>query len=87
MRRFFFCASKNKRSATERAKNAHHSSQSDGGLYGIEREKTIFYTYILRSISQLEQRYIGRDKVISFLDPGGMLSPSGVRSCRKSGLQ
>ena len=34
-------------------------SSCDGGLYGIEREKTMFYTYILRSISHPEQRYIG----------------------------
>ena len=54
---FFVC--KNKRSATERAKDALHSSQSDGGLYGIEREKTMFYTYILRSLSHPDQRYIG----------------------------
>jgi hypothetical protein len=54
-----FFAWKNKRSETERAKDALHSSQSDGGLYGIEREKTMFYTYILRSLSHPDQRYIG----------------------------
>jgi len=33
---FYFCASKNKRSATERAKDALHSSESGGGLCGCE---------------------------------------------------
>ena len=47
----FFCPGKNKRSVTERAKDALHSSQSDGGLYGTDQEKNMFYTYILRSIS------------------------------------
>ena len=63
---FFAC--KNKRSATERAKDAWkfilHSfsgggSLGDGGLYGTEQEKNMFYTYILRSIAHPEQRYIG----------------------------
>ena len=54
----FFCASKNKRSETERAKDALHSL-GDGGLCGTEQEKNMFYTYILRSISHPEQRYIG----------------------------
>ena len=58
IRRFFLLA-KNKRSETERAKDVLHSSQSDGGLYGTEQEKNMFYTYILRSISHPEQRYIG----------------------------
>jgi len=42
----------------ERAKDALQSL-GDGGLYGTEQEKNMFYTYILRSISQPEQRYIG----------------------------
>ena len=57
MRRFFFRKQK-KRSATERAKDALQSL-GDGGLYGPEQEKNMFYTYILRSISHPEQRYIG----------------------------
>ena len=56
--RSFFLPAKNKRSETECAKDALHSSQSDGGLYGTEQEKNMFYTYILRSISHPEQRYI-----------------------------
>ena len=66
--RRFFCLQKNKRSKTERAKDARNfilrsfnegGSKSDGGLYGTEQEKNMFYTYILRSISHPEQRYIG----------------------------
>jgi len=53
---FFVC--KNKRSETERAKDALQSL-GDGGLYGTEQEKNMFYTYILCSLSQPEQRYIG----------------------------
>jgi len=41
-----------------RENHALHSF-SDGGLYGTEQEKNMFYTYILRSISHPEQRYIG----------------------------
>ena len=64
----FFCPGKNERSETERAKDARNfilrsfnegGSKSDGGLYGTEQEKNMFYTYILRSISHPEQRYIG----------------------------
>jgi len=54
----FFCPGKNERSKTERAKDALHSL-GDGGLYGTEQEKNMFYTYILRSLSHTEQRYIG----------------------------
>ena len=48
IRRFFLLA-KNKRNVTERAKDALHSL-GDGGLYGTDQEKNMFYTYILRSI-------------------------------------
>ena len=54
----FFLLAKNERSGTERAKDALQSL-GDGGLYGTEQEKNMFYTYILRSISHPEQRYIG----------------------------
>ena len=37
--RRFFCLGKNKRSATERAKDALHSSQSDGGLKATYDQK------------------------------------------------
>ena len=57
MRRFFLLA-KNKRSATERAKDALQSL-GDGGLTAENWRNRMFYTYILRSISQPEQRYIG----------------------------
>jgi len=63
---FFAC--KNKRSATERAKDAWKfilnsfsggGSLGDGGLTAENWRNRMFYTYILRSISQPEQRYIG----------------------------
>ena len=54
---FFAC--KNERSVTERAKDALHSSESSGGLTAENGRNRMFYTYILRSLSQPEQRYIG----------------------------
>ena len=67
MRRFFLPA-KIKRSETERAKDAWKfilnsfsggGSLGDGGLTAENWRNRMFYTYILRSISHPEQRYIG----------------------------
>ena len=57
----FFLLAKNKRSETERAKDALHSF-SDGGQSRQENRKgstDMFYTYIIRSINHPSQRYIG----------------------------
>ena len=43
----------------ERAKDALHSSQSGRGLTAENWRNRMFYTYILRSLSHPEQRYIG----------------------------
>ena len=54
----FFCASKNKRSATERAKDALHSL-GDGGLMAENWRKTNVLHLHFRSIFHPDQRYIG----------------------------
>ena len=66
--RRFFCLGKNKRSVTERAKDdwkfilnsfSVGGSLGDGGQTAENWRNRMFYTYILRSISQPKQRYIG----------------------------
>ena len=61
IRRFFLLAktSEVKRSVRRMPSIARRATEGDGGLYGIEHEKTMFYTYILRSLSHPDQRYIG----------------------------
>ena len=68
MRRFFLRKQK-KRSATERAKDARkfilrsfmrrRKLLATEGYAAMNWRKNMFYTYILRSLSQPEQRYIG----------------------------
>jgi len=64
----FFCKAKNKRSATERAKDdwkfilnsfSGGGSLGDGGLTAENWKTRMFYTCIIRSINHPNQRYIG----------------------------
>ena len=68
IRRFFLRKQKQAESQTERAKDVWKfilnsfsggGSLGDGGLTAENWRNRMFYTYILRSLSQPEQRYIG----------------------------
>ena len=60
--RSFFCASKNKRSATERAKDALHSSESGGGLcgYGWQAVRNAMRSFFAQAKKSGVQRSVRR---------------------------